>query len=94
MTFYDKCTVLSKVIKDEYRTHKEQLNNQVKYSLNIKQNNKVCWDLLWWQWLIRKQVKEFVVSIGKIRIVVHLSHSFVFLLAWQCCVLWLILMPV
>ena len=31
---------MASVPKDEYRTHKEQLNNQVKYSLNIKQNNK------------------------------------------------------
>jgi len=54
------------------------MNNQVKDSLNRKQNNKVCWEFVVISKLERKQVKEFVGSIGKIEIGVHPSYSFVF----------------
>jgi len=81
MTFYDKCTSLSEVIcvpKDGYRTHKEQLNIQVKDSLNLKQNNKSLLEFVVMT-MINKKIRQKVdASIGKIGIEFHLSHYFVF----------------
>jgi len=63
---------------DRYRTHKEQLNNQVKYSLNIKQNNKSLLEFVVMAMINKKIRQRVVTSIGKIGIGFHLSHSFVF----------------
>ena len=65
-------------LKDGYQTHKEQLNNQVKYSLNIKQNNKSLLEFVVIAMINKKTRQRVVSSIGKIGIGFHLSHSFVF----------------
>jgi len=63
---------------DGYRTHKKQMNNQVKYSLNIKQNNKILLEFVMTTMINKKRRQNVVALIGKIGIGFHLSHSFVF----------------
>jgi len=66
----------------------------VKYSLNIKQNNKSLFRVVMMTMINKNTSQRVVASIGKIGIEFHLSHLFVFWLTWQYCALWLILMPV
>jgi len=50
---------------NEYRTHKEHLNNQVKYSLNRKQNNKVCWKFVMIAMIKKNKSKSLLLQLGK-----------------------------
>ena len=54
------------------------MNNQVKYSLNIKKNNKSLLRVVMIAMINKKTSQRVVASIGKIGIEFHLSHSFVF----------------
>jgi len=54
------------------------MNNQVKYSLNIKQNNKILLEFVMTTMINKKRRQNVVALIGKIGIGFHLSHSFVF----------------
>jgi len=54
------------------------LNNQVKYSLNIKHNHKSLLEFVRMEMINKKTKQKVVASIGKLEFGFHLSHSFVF----------------